>query len=49
MVNQGQMNQAQRRIADARKVVLPVRRAISAAMRRIYDIEADFIETSGAV
>jgi hypothetical protein len=49
LVERGELDAAQKRIAEARRQVLPARRAISNAMRKIYDIEASFIETSGAV
>lgn len=49
LVEQGNFTEAQRRVSAARREVLPARRAIAGAMRRIYDIEADFIQASGAV
>jgi hypothetical protein len=49
LVEQGDLVAAQSRVSEARRQILPARRAISGAMRRIYDIEASFIESSGAV
>jgi hypothetical protein len=49
LVAQNRFSEAQRRVSDARRAVLPARRAIASAMRHIYDIEADFIQASGAV
>jgi hypothetical protein len=48
-VDRNQFREAQQRVSDARRAVLPARRAIASAMRRIYDIEADFIQATGAV
>jgi hypothetical protein len=49
LVNQGKIREAQQRISEARRAVLPARREIATAMSRIYEIEADFIQASGAV
>ncbi len=49
LVERGKLLEAQRRVSDARRAVLPARKTISSAMGRIRDIEADFIEASGAV
>jgi hypothetical protein len=37
------------RVRKARGEILPKRRAISAAMSRLYDLQADFVEASGVV
>ena len=49
LLDQKKFVEAQQLISAARREVLPARRAIASAMRRIYDIEADFIQASGAV
>jgi hypothetical protein len=49
LISQDRLPEARQRITDARRAVLPARRAIASAMRRIHDIEADFIQASGAV
>ena len=40
---------AQARLAQARKEVLPARRAVSEAMRNIYEIQATFVAAAGPV
>ncbi len=48
LIDAGDIQSAQQRVRAARIQVSPARKAISGAMRRIRDIEADFIEASGA-
>lgn len=48
LIDAGDIRSAQQRVRTARIQVSPARKAISGAMRRIRDIEADFIEASGA-
>jgi len=49
LIDAGDVQAAQQRIRAARITVTPARRAIAGAMRKIRDIEADFIEASKAV
>ena len=49
LADKGEVAAAQTRLAQARKDVLPARRAMSEAMRHIYDVEATFVAASGAV
>lgn len=49
LIDSGDIQSGQKRIREARIQLLSTRRAISGAMRRIRDIEADFIVTSGAI
>jgi|SRR5271165_5429808 len=49
LLENGDIAGAQARLAQARKEVLPARRAIAEAMRKIYELEATFVEASGAV
>lgn len=49
LVDAGDFKSARQRVRKARIQVSPARKAIAEAMRRIRDIEADFIEVSGAV
>ncbi len=49
LIEKKDMAGAQARLARARKEVLPARRAVSEAMRNIYEIQAAFVAASGAV
>lgn len=49
LLEAGDLKAAQARVRAARLQVTPARRAISAALRRIQDIEAAFVEASGAI
>jgi hypothetical protein len=49
LVNNGDIQAAQKRIVDAHRQTIRQRRAISELMRRIYEIEADFVEAAGVV
>ncbi len=49
LVDKGDIPAAQKQIAEARRQTIRQRRAISTAMQRINETEADFVEASGAV
>ena len=49
LIDSGDVHGANARVRAARKDVLPARQAISRAMRRLLDLQAEFIGVSGAV
>jgi hypothetical protein len=49
LVDDNKLPEARKRIAKARAALFPARRIISAAMRRLFDLEGDFIAASGAI
>ncbi len=49
LIDADNFQSAKQRVRKAREEVAPARKAISTAMRRIRELEADFIEISGAV
>lgn len=49
LVDSGKLDLANERVAAARHLLLPIRREVSGAMRKLLQVEADIIESSGAV
>jgi hypothetical protein len=49
LIDAGDLKAAKQRVREARQEVTPARRAISGALRHIHNIEAAFIEASGAI